>query len=132
MDAALVRPCRARAWPIGVTVSLDWLVDDELVDEFEELDDDEAPELLDAFAALDAAEELAVGWVGEKTVLPVPKPIAAAAVPVPAIVMMSLVFLLVKTSSPLALSAAVTLALVGRSTLTALIRSATVSVPVDV
>jgi len=53
-------------------------------------------------------------------------------VPLPPIVIVSVLFLLVKTNCPLLLMEAVTLALVGRSMLIALIKLAIVSVPVDV
>lgn len=93
----------------------------ELLDGLDELDD----------AAEDAVEELAAA-LGRKVLWPAPKPMAAAAVPLPPMKIELLSSRLVMTSWPLALSDAVTLALVGRSTLMALRRSATVSVPVEV
>lgn len=80
----------------------------------------------------DAAEEPEDGAVGWKPAFPTPKPMAVASVPLPTIAIESLSFRLVITSWPLAFSDAVTCALVGRSMLMALIRSPTVSVPVDV
>ncbi len=72
------------------------------------------------------------GVVGCAELFLVPKPIAAASVPLPTTAIESLLFLLVMIRRPLLLSDAVTCALVGRSTLMALIRSPIVSVPVDV
>ena len=81
---------------------------------------------LEAVEELEAMEE---GVIGVKLSLPVPKPSAAASLPLPSIVMMSLVFRAVMTSLPLPLSDAVTKA---GPELMALIRSPTVSSPVDV
>lgn len=92
-------------------------------EEFEE--PDELVEELDEF------EVVADGSFGVKLSLPLPKPMAAAAVPVPLTVIKLVSFLAVRTSWPLLLREALTCALVGRSTLMALIRSATVSLPVD-
>ena len=131
MDAAVAKPCCASAALVEVAAaSLEPLVDDavelpvvlDAEDEFEELEELEA---------LAVPEALAVGAVGANAVLPTPNPSEAGAVAVPPIVIVSLLSRLVMTSWPLALSEAVTFALVGRSTLRALIRSPTVSLPVD-
>lgn len=95
------------------------LLDVELVFEaLEELEELDAVDALDVFAA-----------VGVKLLLPVPKPSAAASLPLPSMVMMSVVFRAVMVRWPLALSDAVTNA---GPELMALMRSPTVSVPVDV
>ncbi len=128
MDAAVVMFCRASDEFVGVLVELAFEVlweevfealvppEDGPVDDFEEVED--------------------VGWVeaalGRKVSLPTPKPIAAASLPLPPTKIALVVSLLVITSWPPALSDAVTFALVGRSTLMVLMRSAMVSVPVEV
>jgi hypothetical protein len=91
-------------------------LEDEPADEFEETED--------------------VGEVeadfGKKVLFPTAKPMAAASLPLPPTKIALVSSLLVITSWPLALSDAVTFALVGRSTLMVPMRSAIVSVPVDV
>lgn len=69
---------------------------------------------------------------GKKVLLPTPKPIAAASLPLPPTKIALVSSRLVMTSWLPALIEAVTFALVGRSTLMALMRSPTVSVPVEV
>ena len=90
-------------------------------------------ELVDALdAAEDALDDVlaaAFGAIGMKLLLPVPKPRAAASLPLPSTVTSSLSFLAVMTRLPLPLIEAVTKA---GPELMALIRSAIVSVPVDV
>ena len=81
----------------------------------------------DELAPVDAVEA-AAGFFGVKLLLPVPKPSAAASMPVPSMVTMSLVFRAAMTSLPLPLIEAVTKA---GPELMALIRLATVSSPVD-
>jgi len=110
------------------------LLVDELPELFEPLDEDPVDELEEVEEAeeLEELEELADGAVGAKVSFLTPKPRTAASVPLPTIAIVSFSFRLVITSLPLLLSDAVTCALVGRSTLMALIRSPTVSVPVDV
>ncbi len=73
-----------------------------------------------------------LGVVGWAELFLAPNPIAAASVPLPTTAIESLLFMLVMTNWPCALIEAVTCALVGRSMLMALMRSPTVSVPVDV
>jgi len=92
----------------------------------------EAVDELDEPEELAEAEELVVdGSFGLKLSLPRPKPMAAASLPLPPTVIKLVSFLAVNTNWPLLLREAVTCALVGRSTLIALIKSATVSLPVD-
>jgi hypothetical protein len=85
-----------------------------------------ADDVLAVVEELGAAEEAAFGV---KLLFPVPKPSAAASLPLPSIVMMSLVSRDVMARWPLALSDATTNA---GPELMALMRSPTVSVPVDV
>jgi len=103
---------------------------DEAAEALAPLDDESVDELEEAVDELEVDEGLAA--VGRKVSLPTPKPIAAASAPLPPTKIELLSPRLVMTSWPLALSEAVTFALVGRSTLMALIRSPMVSVPVDV
>ena len=105
---------------VPVEVPLDVLVDDV------ELPND-AP--LDELEALEEAGALERGVVGVKLLLPVPNPRAAASLPLPSTVTSSLSFLAVMTSFPPLSIEAVTKA---GPELMALIRSATVSVPVEV
>lgn len=86
----------------------------------------------EVFVDDEAVLELAAAFLGKAVLLPRPKPMAAASVPLPPMKIALLVSRLVMTNWPSVLSLAVTLALVGRSRLRALRRSATVSVPVDV
>ena len=79
----------------------------------------------------EAAGEVEAAF-GKKVLLPTPKPIAAASLPLPPTKIALVSSRLVMTSWLPALIEAVTFALVGRSTLMALMRSPTVSVPVDV
>ena len=128
MDAAVLMLCRAGDEFVGVPLELAFGVfwdevfealvplEDEPVDDFDDAEDGEG---------LEAA-------LGRKVLLPVPKPIAAASLPLPPTKIALVTSLLVITSWPPALIDAITFALVGRSTLMVLIRSATVSVPVDV
>ncbi len=94
------------------------------------LSDDDAPvvalEVLEAAAALEVPEGPEEGVFGVKLLLPVPKPRAAASLPLPSTVTSSLSFLAVMTSFPLPLIDAFTKA---GPELMALIRSATVSSP---
>ena len=106
------------------------LVDDP-VELFDPLDEDPVDEL-EEVEELEAPEEPEDGAVGAKVLFLPPKPMIEASVPLPTIAIVSFSFRLVITSCPLPLSDAVTCALEGRSTLMALIRSPTVSVPVDV
>lgn len=106
-----------------------------LVDLVELLDVDELDELEDVVDVDDVelvGDVVVLGAVGVNVVCPTLKPSAAASVPLPEIVMSAVLFRAVMTSWPLLLSEAVTCALVERLTLSALIRSPTVSVPVDV
>ena len=91
-------------------------LDEDFVDETDEVED---------------AEEVEAAF-GRNALFPTAKPMAAASVPLPPMKIALVTSLLVITSWPLALSEAVTFALVGKSTLMALMRSPMVSVPVDV
>ncbi len=105
--------------PVLLAALLDPLLDppaEAAVEPVEPFDADEEPEPL----------------LARNVLLPTPKPMAAASLPLPPIKIALLVSLLVMTNLPWALSEAVTLALVGRFRLMAFRRSATVSVPVDV
>jgi len=139
MPAAEERFCSASAKRLGMAVPLELLVDGPvaLPDPRDVLDPlapaVEGPDVELAEAEVpEVAVELLGGSGGWKALLPVPKPMAAASVPLPTIAMESLSFRLVITNLPCALSDAVTWALVGRSTLMALIRLPIVSLPVDV
>jgi hypothetical protein len=104
---------------------LDFFVDDvALLDDVLEVL--EAPEALEV---LEVPEGLEEGAFGVKLLLPVPNPRAAASLPLPSTVTISLSFLAVMTSFPLPLIDAFTKA---GPELMALIRSATVSSPVEV
>lgn len=88
-----------------------------------------ADALLEELEALEEPAAVAAGAFGTKLLLPVPNPSAAASSPLPSTVTISVWFLAVMTSFPAPLIEAVTKA---APALMALIRSATVSVPVDV
>jgi hypothetical protein len=109
--------------------SLDFFVDDVALLEDAPLGEFEALDELEALEELDVSEVLEVGVFGVKLLLPVPNPSAAASLPLPSTVTISLSFLAVMTSFPLPAIVAVTKA---GPELIALMRSATVSLPVDV
>jgi hypothetical protein len=87
--------------------------------------------LEDEFEEAEDAGEVEAAF-GRKVLFPTAKPIAEESAPLPPMKIALVRSLLVITSWPLALSDAVTFALVGRSILMALIRSPMVSVPVEV
>ena len=124
----MLLPCSASV-ETPVVLFLDDLVE-ALVEDCAELLD--AVDELEEPEELDALEALADGSFGLKVLLVTPKPIAAASMPLPPTVIKSVLFLAVSTNWPLPLSDAVTWALVGRSILSASIRSPIVSLPVEV
>lgn len=104
---------------------------DELLDVFDELAllVEVVLEVLEAFGEPEEPDAVDDGVVGVKLLLPMPKPSAAASLPLLSTVTVSLLSLAVITNLPLLLIEAVTNA---GPELMALIRSATVSLPVDV
>jgi hypothetical protein len=130
IEAAVVKLCIAGSVSAAIWCVF-FVVLDDAVDA--EVDASEAPsELEEPEEAEELEEPDELGAVGVKVLFVTPKPMALASVPLPLIVIVSVSFLLVITSWPVLLIVAVTCALVGRSTLRVLIRSATVSFPVDV
>lgn len=119
-DAAVLKVCEAgveKATLFGFELEAESPVVGELFD---------APDELGVLAAS------AFGLAGKNVSCPTVKPIAAASLPLPPMKIASVEFLLVMTNWPLLFSDTVTFAFVGKSILMALIRSPTVSVPVDV
>jgi hypothetical protein len=94
IPAAVLRLCCVRTVRLGSAfellfddpVELFELLDEEFVDEVEEVEE------------LDAPEEPAAGAVGAKVLFLTPKPMTAASVPLPKIVIVSFSFRLVITS----------------------------------
>lgn len=122
MDAALLAISSANDSTVLLEDVLDLLVDDVLVPEVELVSVEE----VDALDEVVAVEEAACGL---KVSFSLPKPSAAASLPLPETVTVSVSSLAVMTKLPLELIEAVTKAL---PEFMALIRSPTVSVPVDV
>ena len=138
IPAAELRFCSVSATRLGNAVEVfdfdevELLLDDVGVLELCDPLDDELVLEPEVPCELEIVELEFDGAVGSKAELPTPKPMAAASVPLPTTAIESLSFLLVMTSLPELLSDALTCALVGRSRLIALIKSPTVSVPVEV
>ncbi len=121
--------CRASAELVGIPDEV-W-VEDGPVELLVPLDEEPVAEF-DELEELEVLEKLEEGLVGAKVSCPAPKPMAAASVPLPPTVTELVASLLAITRSPLLLSQAATFAWPATFALMALIRSPTVSVPVEV
>ena len=91
IPAAVLRPCSASAKLLGRAAEvLVELLDTDPAEPLAALDDE-----FEALEELDVLEALVVGLIGSKVLLPTPKPMAAASVPLPTIAIVSDLFLLV-------------------------------------